>query len=123
MSKVATTYWDNISLPLATSSRTKARPQMKSNRVSTTPQWFVFTVIVSMTFMLCLTVNLRAYSEQNGELEQNQKLNVEVDQLTNENLAIQEEIHHLKTDSNVIEREARKLEMSRSNEKVLVPAN
>jgi cell division protein FtsL len=124
LSKVATTYWDNnIALPRANSRAAKSRPQMKSNRVSTTPQWFVFTVIVSMTFMLCLTVNMRAFSELNAEVGQHQKLSVEVDQLTNENLTLQEEIHNLKTDSRTIEREARKLGMSRSNEKVLVPAN
>ena len=128
MSKVAATYWDNnISLPRAKQTRAtagaKTRTQMKSNRAHVMPQWFVFTVIVSMTFMLCVTVNLRAYSELNGEVGQHQKLSVEVDQLTNENLALQEEIHNLKTDSRTIEREARKLGMSRSNEKFLVPAN
>lgn len=123
MSKVAATYWDNnISLPRI-SSRPKARTQMKSKSVSTTPQWFVFTVIVSMTFMLCLTINFRAFSELRGEAEDNQKLSVEVDQLTNENLALQEEIHNLKTDSAIIEREARKLGMNRPGEKIFVPAN
>jgi cell division protein FtsB len=43
--------------------------------------------------------------------------------LTNENLAIQEEIHNLKTDARVIEREARRIGMSRPNEKVLVPVD
>jgi cell division protein FtsB len=123
LSKVATTYWDNnISLPKAVS-RPKARVQMKSKRASATPQWFVFTVVVSITFMLCLTVNLRAYTELNEEVQVNQKLTVEVDQLTNENLVLQEEIHTLKTDSSIIEREARKLGMSRPGEKILVPAN
>lgn len=125
MSKVATTYWgNNISLPkTATASRSKARTNMKSKRESATPQWFVFTIVVSLTFMLCLTINLRAFSEFNGEVEQNQKLSAEVDQLTNENLALQDEIHTLKTDSNTIEREARKLGMGRAGEKILVPAN
>ena len=123
MSKVATTYWDNnISLPRV-NSRSKPRMQMKSKRESATPQWFVFTVVVSITFMLCLTINLRAFSELNAEVEQNQRLSVEVDHITNENLALQEEIHNLKTDSNAIEREARKLGMSRSNEKIFVPTN
>ena len=123
MSKVATTYWDNnISLPRA-DSRPKMRTQMKSKRESATPQWFVFTVVVSITFMLCLTINLRAYSEMTAEIEQNQKLSVEVDRITNENLILQEEIHSLKTDPNVIEHEARKLGMSRSGEKIFVPAN
>jgi cell division protein FtsB len=122
LSKVATTYWDNISLPRV-SSRPKMRTQMKSKRESATPQWFVFTVVVSITFMLCLTINMRAFTELNSEVELNQRLNVDVDRMTNENLALQEEIHNLKTDSNTIEREARKLGMSRSGEKVLVPAN
>jgi cell division protein FtsB len=99
------------------------RTQMKSKRESATPQWFVFTVVVSITFMLCLTINMRAFTELNSEVELNQRLNVDVDRMTNENLALQEEIHNLKTDSNTIEREARKLGMSRSGEKVLVPAN
>jgi cell division protein FtsB len=97
---------------------------MKTQRESAkTPQWFVFTVVVSITFMLCLTINLRAFSELSAEAEQHNKLSVEVDQLTNENLTLQEEIHTLKTDPNRIEREARKLGMSRNGEKVLVPAN
>ena len=123
MSKVATTYWDNnISLPRV-SARAKSRTQMKSKRETGTPQWFVFTVVVSITFMLCLTINLRAFSEMNAEIEQNRKLTVEVNQITNENLALQEEIHNLKTDADTIEREARKFGMSRSGEKVLVPTN
>lgn len=122
MSKVATTYWGNISLPRE-NSRPKMYTQVKSKRESATPQWFVFTVVVSITFMLCLTINLRAFSELNTEVELNQRLNVDVDRMTNENLTLQEEIHNLKTDSHTIEREARKLGMSRSGEKILVPAN
>lgn len=124
MSKVAATYWDNtISLPRTRISQTNSRTRMKSKRAVATPRWFVFTIIVSMTFMLCLTINFRAFSELGGETEQYQKLTVEVDRLTNENLALQEEIHTLKTDSAAIEREARKLGMSRPGEKILVPAN
>ena len=104
-------------------SRPKMYTQMKTRRESATPQWFVFTVVVSITFMLCLTINLRAFTELNTEIELNQKLNVDVDRMTNENLILQEEIHNLKTDSQTIEREARKLGMSRSGEKILVPAN
>ncbi len=126
MSKVATTYWDNdnpISMPGLNNSRSQMRTRRKSSRETAAPQWLVFTVVISMTFMLCLTINLRAFSEMNVEAEQNQKLSVEVDQLTNENLALQEEIHVLKTDSNAIEREARKFGMSRIGEKIFVAAN
>ena len=125
MSKVAITYWGNesvVSLPKLPT-RPGTQVSMKSNRESTTPQWFVFAVIVFITFMLCLTVNFRAFSELNSEIEENHRLNKEVEQLTNQNLLIQEEIHNLKRDPKAIEREARKLGMGRPDEKVFVPTN
>jgi len=96
---------------------------MKSTRESAAPQLLVFAVIASIALMSCLTVNFRAFSELNVEIEQNRKLSVEVDQLTNQNLAIQDEIHSIKTDPKMIEAEARKLGMGRPNDKVFVPAN
>jgi cell division protein FtsB len=57
------------------------------------------------------------------ETTQFQQLSAEIEQLNNENLAIQEEIHNLKNDPRAIEREARKIGMSRPNEKILVPIN
>lgn len=142
MNKVATTYWDNtgtaaaaVFIPGASKrprlSRTRsAVPKRKAaaaakmvRREKTSSQWLVFTVIVVLSSMICLTANLRAYGELNEEMKQHQFLNQEVEQLTTENLVLQEEIQQIKTDSTVIEREARKLGMSRPNEKVLVPAN
>ena len=121
MSKVAVTYWDNshtVSMPV--------KPRAKSastRRATATPQWFVYAVIASITCMLCMAINLRAFSEMSVELEQNERLSLAVEQLTNENLGLQGEVHNLKTDSRTVEREARKIGMSRSNEKVLVPVN
>lgn len=125
MSKVAITYWDNENAVSITRlrPRPRARTKMNSSRESSTPQWFVFAVVVFITFMLCLTVNFRAFSSLMGEMEQNQRLNSEVEQLSNQNLLIQEEIHNLKTDPKLIEREARKLGMGRPDEKVFVPTN
>ena len=120
MSKVADTYWTNtqtISMPAK--SRKKAAGRAKSS----TPQWFLFVVVVSITFMLCLAVNLRAFSEMSAEAEQHGQLSTDVDKLSVENLALQEEIHNLKNDSQTIEREARKIGMSRPNEKILVPTD
>ena len=120
MSKVADTYWTNsqtISIPAK--SRKKAAGRAKSS----TPQWFLFVVVVSITFMLCLAVNLRAFSEMSAEAEQNGQLSTDVEKLSVENLALQEEIHNLKNDSETIEREARKIGMSRPNEKILVPTD
>jgi cell division protein FtsB len=90
---------------------------------SSTPHWFLFIVVVSITFMLCLAINFRAYSEMSAEAVQNIQLNTEFEKLSGENLALQEEIHSLKNDSQSIEREARKIGMNRPNEKILVPAN
>ena len=120
MSKVADTYWNNsqtVSIP--TRNRKKAAGYAKSS----TPQWFLFVVVVSITFMLCLAVNFRAMSEMNAEAEQHNQLTTDVENLSVENLALQEEIHNLKNDSETIEREARKIGMSRPNEKILVPTN
>ena len=123
MSKVAITYWDNTNTVSIPRMRPKARTRMKTNRDTATPQWFVFAVAVSITCMLCLTINFRAFSELNAEIDQNAKLYTEVEQLTNQNLAIQENIHNIKTDPKMIENEARKLGMGRADEKIFVPAN
>jgi len=56
-----------------------------------------------------------------GESAENNKLNAEIDKLTTENLVLQEEIRNLKHDPRTIEKEARKIGMSRPNEKILVP--
>ena len=116
MNKVAITYWDNshtISMPAKTGTKT----------TTATPQWLFFTVIAAITFMLCMAINLRAFSEMSVELEQNERLSLAVEQLSTENLGLQTEVHGLKTDAHAVEREARKIGMSRPNEKVLVPVN
>jgi cell division protein FtsB len=124
LSKVAVTYWNNTqAIPMPVKSRTKSVKRTASAGHSTTPQWFVFAVIASITLMLCLTINLRAFSEMTQEAIQFHQLSTEIERLNNENLAIQEEIHSLKSDPRAIEREARKIGMSRPNEKILVPVN
>lgn len=104
-------------------SRTNTQVRPKVNRERATPQWFAFAVIVFVTFMLCLAINFRAFSELSTETQENQRLTAEVEQLTNQNSMIQEEIKSLKTDPKMIEREARKLGMARPNEKIFVPTN
>ncbi len=120
MNKVATTYWDNshtILMPV------KVRAKSASARTAATPQWLVFAVITSITFMLCMAINLRAFSEMSVESQQNERLGLAIEQLSNENFGLQSEVHNLKTDPLTLEREARRIGMSRPNEKVLVPVN
>jgi cell division protein FtsB len=101
--------------------RTRVKPAKRSETV--TPQWLVLVVITTISFMLCLAINLRAFSEMSHEIEQNQILSSDIERLTIENQAIQQEIENLRSDERTIEREARKIGMSRPNEKILVPVN
>jgi cell division protein FtsB len=119
LNKVANTYWDNLTtVSLAKKKRVMtASVQSKSK----TPQWFIFTVTVSLTFMLCLAINFRAFSDLRGETAEFKQLNTEIKTLTTGNMVLQEEIQNLKSDPRTIEREARKIGMSRPNEKILVP--
>ena len=120
MSKVVATYWTNtqvIEMPITARARGAKR---KANAI---PQWYGFAIITAISFMLCLAINLRAYSDLSREITLHEQLNLQVETLTTENLAIQQEIQDLKNDKRAIEREARKIGMSRPNEKVLVPAN
>lgn len=123
MSKVANTYWDDSQTTgnkRSTAVRRKAAAERKSKA---TPQWAAFAIIVSMTFMIALAINLRAYSAVSKEAGQHDALNTQIENLTTENLALQDEIHNNKSDSRTIEREARKIGLSRSEEKVPLPVN
>jgi cell division protein FtsL len=87
------------------------------------PQWVGFAIIVSITFMLALVINFRAYSTMNRESTQHDSLNQQVENLRGENLALQDEILSIKSDPQKFEREARKLGLGRPDEKVPLPAN
>ncbi len=106
MNKVANIYWNN---PQPISMRNRS----KKNAKSATPQWFIFTVIASITLMLCLAINFRAYSEMSEETQQFEQLNTDINRLNNENLLIQQDINSLKTDKDAIEREAKKMGLTR----------
>jgi hypothetical protein len=100
LSKAANTYLDNSE---TRDRREAVRPS------SATPQAVAFAIIASITFMLCLTINWRAYSEMSREIDENRSLTYEAEILTSENLALQDEIHFLKSDPETIRREARRM--------------
>lgn len=56
------------------------------------------------------------------EVTENDQLTVKIQSITDENLQLQEEIHNLKSDARVVQREAQRLGIVRS-EKVSVPTN
>jgi cell division protein FtsB len=116
--KVATTYLDNQPM-----SRKRTRVRVSNTRNEAIPQWFIFTAAALMATLLCLAINIRAYSETRDEVQLNTQLSTEIEQLSNDNALLQTEIQGLKTDENTIEREARKLGFVRPNEKIFVPTN
>ncbi len=120
MNKVATTYWNN---GYAVSNAKRQRTKSAKLKANGTPRWFAFTIIVSISFMLCMAINFRAFSDMRQELQQNEQYNIQVENLTTENLAIQQETHKIKSDERTIGYEARKIGLSRPNEKFLVPSN
>lgn len=81
----------------------------------------MFAIVAAMMSVLCLAVNYRAYADWSEGNEQHRLLSSEIEKLSVENLDLQEEIHSLRSDTDAIEREARKIGMSRPNEKILVP--
>ena len=98
------------------------RPQ-KARR--SLPKWLPYGATVVFAAVLCLTVNFRAFSELTREVKQNENLQTQIENITSENLNLQEEIYYLQNDSSVIEREARKFGFKRkeNEKKVSVPTN
>ena len=80
-------------------------------------------IVTSIFVMVWVSVNLRAYNEVLEGAEQNVKLSAQAQNLMDENIALQDEIHALKTDPRVIEREARRIGIVFEAQKVSAPAN
>lgn len=116
MSKVANTYLDN-SVAMTQVVKRNNSPTARAGKAPAdsrpSTKWISFAVLAGVTLMLCLTINFRAYTEMSRELDEYQNLSTEIDALTSENLALQEEIYNLKSDSRSIEREARRIGLSR----------
>lgn len=73
------------------------------------PFWVSLLVVVALTGMLFVAITYRSFSAVTAEVRENEQLNSMIQNLTDENLQLQDEIHSLKTDPKVIEREAKRL--------------
>jgi cell division protein FtsB len=102
---------------------TVKRKSVKSKRKSDYPIWFPLILICLVLGMIGVAVNMRAFAQMRSESEQHNKLLGEFEKISEENLALEAEIKNLKSDPATIEREARRIGMSRPNEKILVPTN
>ena len=126
MSKAANIYWDNSTTDYSSRKSHRARkrtaPAVAVSR-RTAPWWLSFLIVASIFVMLLVSINFRAFTEMREEVDQNARLAGQIQNLMDENLALQEEIHSLKTDPQLIQREARRIGIALSEQKVPVPAN
>jgi cell division protein FtsB len=102
---------------------TVKRKMVKPKRKSDYPLWFPLILVCLLLGMIAVAVNMRAYADLKSQDEQHDELLGEFEKITEENLALEAEIKNLKSDPATIEREARRIGMSRPNEKILVPKN
>lgn len=111
MSKAANIYWDNSQTRSTTVRRTaKTRgPVTRTRRRTAAPWWLSSLIVTSIFVMLIISINFRAFTEMREEASQNTRLATQIQSLTDENLALQEEIHALKTNPEIIQREAKKI--------------
>jgi cell division protein FtsB len=91
--------------------------------VRRTPRWLSVLIAVSIFTMVFVAINFRAFTELREEANRHAQLTQQIQNLTDENLALQEEIHLLKTDPRAIEREARELGIDLKKQKVPMPVN
>jgi hypothetical protein len=98
----------------------KAKAKQKKK---VTTQWWAIGVAITLTLMLCLTINYRAFSELSGETVENENLEKRIQSVTEENLGLQEQIHYLRNDPATVEREAGKFGYRRPKQKVPVQTN
>jgi hypothetical protein len=110
------TFWSGRRAPMPRGTRTAER--IKPGKEI---KWLPIGIALSMTFMICVTVNLRAYRELSHEAQQNTNLNAQIDAVTSDNLSLQEEIHYLKNDPDMIKREAQKFGFVPRKESKQVP--
>lgn len=66
-------------------------------------------LVTAIFGMLTVSINYRAFREMRDEAAQNTHLTSQIQNLMDENLALQEEIHAIKSDPRVIQREAKRI--------------
>lgn len=97
---------------------TRQRTTTKSKTMNSKrqrPFWVSVLVVVALTGTLFVAITYRSFSAVTAEVRENEQLNSMIQNLTDENLQLQDEIHSLKTDPKAIEREAKRLGIAVKN--------
>ena len=93
--------------------RNKKRAKLAKPATNATPQWFAFAIVALLTVMICIAINIRAFSEMSEQKSQHSTLSEEIERLKTENTELKKKVQNLKNDKKTIGREARKIGMSR----------
>ena len=102
MNKVKNIYWDKADAKEFSHGRA---PKPRAGQ----PGWVAPAVAGSLSLMICLTINYRAFSNLKKETAQKQALMQQIENVKNENLELQEDIYRLREDPKTIKLEAKKL--------------
>lgn len=130
MNKVVNTYWaDNRLAAQSVAPRTAgqtfgqniSQTAAESKRGKLIPRWLIFAVIAFLSFLFCLTINVRTHSKMVNEIDEQAVLNGQLKQIEADNQGLREEVSRLQNDPQTIERAARiRLNMVRPNEKIVI---
>ena len=127
MTKAANIYWDKTAGRRTVTRRpvhVRRRAAAKQTAARRSAPWWLSCLIVTSIFvMLCVSINFRAFTEAANEAARHTQLSAQIENLQDENLALQEEIHTLKTDPETIRREARRLGLFLQPQQISVPVN
>lgn len=127
MTKAANIYWDNTAGRGRATRRpipARARPARRNGANGrSAPFWLSCLIVTSIFAMLCVSINFRAFTEAADEAARHTQLSAQIQNLQDENLALQEEIHTLRTDPEAIRREARRLGLYFEPQPISVPVN
>ena len=122
MNKAANIYSTNRYSSASPRRAIRRKPPVRPTHRNS-PWWLSLIIVGSIFAMLCISINLRAFSSTRAEIEQHTRLSTEIQNLIDENLALQEEIHMIKTNPAVIKREANKIGVVLENHKFPVQTN
>jgi cell division protein FtsB len=114
LSKAANIYWDSPDIRERRQTERRTNIRRRTAKAAPAPRravpwWCQFAIAVSIFLMLGVAINYRAFTEMRQEAGQNGKLASQIENLMDENLALQEEIHSLKTDPTRIQMEAKRI--------------
>ena len=110
-----------VYVPNRVEARQRVHERALQKQTSVIPRWLLFLLVILLTFVFCITLNVKSRLKIDIEERQQNLLRAQIEQLQNGNADLAEEIKSLQNNPASIERAARqRLNMVRANERVIV---